>query len=212
MKVRDILKESNILVEAFSPYALEKAMDDKKLISIYYDSPHDTTNDKGWRRIEPFVLGRNKHGNDVIRAWQVGGSSDTPEGKLDDPLSKMPGWRMFRLDGIKNINIGGGDTIDKIRPKYNPDDKDMSVIYKYLDFGDNGEITMITKGKPSTEPVTKEPETEPKDTPTPSVTKPEVDTDRDNSVPDISDRIKDKPKWLQNLVNRFNKIVNRKNG
>lgn len=96
---------------------------------IYYAG--DNTVKKGWRTIEPYALGLHyKSGNVVLRALQVTRSvSDTPNGNGKDPYTALPnGWRMFRLDGIKDIKSGGGKFNPSKRREYNPDDKHMKEI------------------------------------------------------------------------------------
>ena len=113
---------------------ITQAINDKRLINIYYDD--DRTGLTGWRRVEPFAVGRNKYGNDVLRAWQEHGvSASYPPGKTHDPLTHVPGWRMFRLDKITNINTAGNDRFTEPKPKYNPADKDMATVYAAADFG-----------------------------------------------------------------------------
>ncbi len=144
---------------------------DKKLINIYYDDETGNPDGKGWRRIEPFCLGKNKFGNICVRAWQDHGvSASYPPGKdgrnggKRDPLTFVPGWRMFRVDKITNINTTGSDTFSSPRPKYNPQDKDMTEIYAAADFGTNtGGYTSYntppTAPTPATPaPVTNEPQ------------------------------------------------------
>jgi hypothetical protein len=131
------------------------SINDKKLINIYYDD--DRTGLKGWRRVEPFCVGKNTYGNDCLRAWQQHGVSATyPPGKTDDPLTHVPGWRMFRIDKITNINVTGNDTFNSPRPKYNPQDKDMVEIYAAVDFGTNpgGYTTYNPAPTAPTAPVT----------------------------------------------------------
>lgn len=117
------------------------AVKDRRLINIYYESPHDAGKDdypRGWRRIEPFCIGINNYDNTVLRAWELHGPSYSyPDGKPNDPLTHNPGWRMFRVDGITQINETGSERFTAPRPKYNPEDKDMKVIYAAANFGDN---------------------------------------------------------------------------
>lgn len=68
----------------------------------------------------------NISGNVVVRAWQVRGSSDTPE--------NQPGWRLFRLDKIRNSSPTN-DTFETPRPYFNPKgDKHMSQIFELAKF------------------------------------------------------------------------------
>lgn len=130
------------------------AINDKRLINIYYDD--DRTELTGWRRVEPFCVGINKYGNVCLRAWQEHGvSASYPPGKKNDPLTHIPGWRMFRLDKITNINTTGNDRFTAARPKYNPKDKDMTKIYAAADFGGNGFASYDTNPvSPTPTPIT----------------------------------------------------------
>lgn len=196
----------NILTEAVSRETLLKAMADRKRISIYYDSPYGTE-DKGWRRIEPYSYGLNNSGNMVIRAFQINGASDTPQGKPNDPLTKIPGWRMFRVDGIKNINFGGGDTFDEPREGYNPNDKDMKVIYYSVSFDAVGNPNDALSDDDFDKLGDKTSGVDTVDThddavnPTKLPVEPEGDDDN---------RLRDKPDWVKKFVQRFKELVNYK--
>jgi hypothetical protein len=115
---------------------IKKAIENRNTCMIFYQGDEDGVA-PGWRRIEPYVLGviSGKNGHIGIRAWLVGGTSGTPP-KPNDSLTRKPGWRMYRLDRIKNIVINKDDIfntkpsfIRTKRPKYNPNDKDMTTIY-----------------------------------------------------------------------------------
>jgi hypothetical protein len=107
------------------------AIKNKDVVFIYYAG--DDTVNKGYRTIEPFVLGRSKAGNLVLRAWQQAGATDSgnnPSRKNDE----IPGWRLFRLDGVtslvKTLRKFQTDPsyLNTNRPKYNPKDSQMSEI------------------------------------------------------------------------------------
>lgn len=115
-----------LLLETVKKSRIINSIKNRVVNLIYYEG--DSVNKPGYRRIEIFTFGVSKAGNPVIRAWQRGGVSDTPNGKPNDPLSRIPGWRMFRLDKIKSF----ANTIGRFepnKPKYNPEDKDMVTIY-----------------------------------------------------------------------------------
>lgn len=121
-----------VLNETVERNKIIKAIENKQKLTIYYIG--DKTISRGWRTIEPFCYGVNKKGNPCLRAWQERGVSDSyPPGKSKDPLTHVPGWRMFRIDGIKSLSVGW-DKFKEPRPKYNPDDKDMTTIYKAAEF------------------------------------------------------------------------------
>lgn len=129
LKLMDIY--NGLLLETVERNKIIDAIENRKVITILYDG--DETINKGLRDIEPFCYGINHHGNVCIRAWQIAGVSDTPQGKPHDPLTRIAGWRMFRVDRIHSF-IPTGDVFNEARPKYNPRDKDMTTIYKAVSF------------------------------------------------------------------------------
>src|ERR1700749_4173632 len=71
--------------------ALKNSIRHRWLLNIYYEG--DKENAPGRRWIEPYVWGLHvKSGNNVLRAWQYKGKTTTIQ----------PGWKMFRLDRIRN--------------------------------------------------------------------------------------------------------------
>jgi hypothetical protein len=119
------------LTEWVSRDNVYSAIQGKDVVFIYYAG--DGTVNKGYRTIEPFVLGRSKAGNLVLRAWQQGGATDSgnnPSRKNDE----IPGWRLFRLDGITSLvkTLRKFDTdatfLATNRPHYNPKDSQLSEI------------------------------------------------------------------------------------
>ena len=112
-----------LILEVASRSDVMDSIRNRSLCSIFYEG--DTVNTPGWRTIEPVCFGLSKTklggGNPVLRAWQREGASDTPD--------NMPGWRLFRLDRIRNFNQTL-DSFDKARPNYNPNgDKTMRTVY-----------------------------------------------------------------------------------
>ena len=199
IKLHDIYK--SIINEAtVSRDQLIKAIEDRKRISIYYDSPYGTE-DKGWRRIEPYCYGINKAGNMCLRAFQLNGASDTPNGNGKDPLTKIPGWRMFRIDGIHNINFGGGDTFDEPRVGYNENDKDMSIIYRSVSFYNDEELNPndVISDK-STDNLNKDKHSSKID-----INKEPIEYEGDDDK-----RLRNKPDWVKKFINRFKQLVNYK--
>ena len=124
MKLIQSLK-SLIIKEAVSRDTIADAIRNKKVITIFYAG--DQTINKGYREIEPVAFGpHNVSGNVVLRAWQVRGSSDTPE--------NQPGWRLFRLDKINNSSPTN-DTFETPRPYFNPKgDKHISQVFEIAKF------------------------------------------------------------------------------
>lgn len=77
----------------------------------------------GIRVIEPYALGVNGKGNNVVRAWLIMGVSKT--GRRNPRL--VPGWRLFRIDRIRSITT----SLEKFTvPKkgYNRNDKGMTQV------------------------------------------------------------------------------------
>lgn len=97
---------------------IEQAIKEKKVIRIKYkDGPVVLA---GHREIEPHAFGTATSGNEVVRAWLKEGVSKTG----DSGKSPMPGWRLFRLDRIKSVEIL--DEKFKTREGYNS--KDSRIV------------------------------------------------------------------------------------
>lgn len=108
------------------------AIQNKDVVFIYYSG--DETINRGYRTIEPFVLGVSTAGNMVLRAWQQAGATDSgsPSDRSND---QIPGWRLFKLDGITSMSR----TLRRFeapRPKYNPNDSQMTSIIAAVNFGE----------------------------------------------------------------------------
>jgi len=121
-----------LLTENVNSYDFVDAIKNHKVLYIYYAG--DDTVLKGYRTIEPHVIGVSTAGNTVLRAWQQAGASDSNKsikrpkrpGKDD-----MPGWRLFNVDFITASHDTGkrfSTEAGKLRPKYNPNDKQMTSI------------------------------------------------------------------------------------
>ena len=115
---------------------------------IYYKG--ESTKNVGWRLIEPYALGvHKKTGNIVLRAVQLTRTaSDTPDGKPNDRLTKLPnGWRMFRIDGIKDIKSGTGKFKPSKKPEYNIKDSDMKSVIVAVDKKNRASDNYLTNPK-----------------------------------------------------------------
>lgn len=106
----------HLITEGVSQNALTKAIQNHEWIRLYYNAENEEgENATGYRIVRPYVLGRNKSGNTVLRAWQ-----DNPKNswhfnnratrddsdKHDywtDSEGVKPGWRMFRVDRISSV-------------------------------------------------------------------------------------------------------------
>jgi hypothetical protein len=119
------------LNEFVSRNTVADAIQNKDVVFIYYSG--DETINRGYRTIEPFVLGVSTAGNVVLRAWQQNGATDTGNAPKR-PNDEIPGWRLFKLDGItsmaKTLRRFEADPayLATHRPNYNPQDKQMTQI------------------------------------------------------------------------------------
>lgn len=102
---------------------LQDAITNKFVINFYYKGERKGTVDDGYRYVEPYTLGVNKHGNTVLRGWLIKGISRS--GKIDPSL--VPGWRLFRVDRIEIVSPTL-QTFTSSRPGYNSEDKGMTEI------------------------------------------------------------------------------------
>jgi hypothetical protein len=87
------------------------AIRERKVIRFYYKG--------GYRFAEPHCYGASKEGNELLRAYQTGGYSES-----GNPV----GWKLLRLDEFSNLSITG-DSFAGPRPQYNPNDPAMASIY-----------------------------------------------------------------------------------
>jgi hypothetical protein len=172
-----------ILNESVSANIFVDAIENNKYLYIYYASPDTTL--KGYRIIKPFVIGKTKDGNTVVRAWQESGSSDSFSGLKNrrrnnheyqnhtDPKTKRttekPAWRLFRLDYItsalptgKHFSVAPEDIPDE----YNAADKQMT----------GGIIASVRVGGVTNNPETQTPNGSNIDKIEPVVTTPETQT------------------------------------
>ena len=87
------------------------AIDSRSVISFYYNG--------GIRVAEPFCHGSGKQGQDLLRAYQIDGYSES---------GNSVGWKLFRVDQMADV-----EKIDKqfsgSRPLYDPSDSAMRVIH-----------------------------------------------------------------------------------
>lgn len=129
---------------------IKKAIENKRVIQIHYAG--DETVNAGFRTIEPYLLGITSGttggGNVAVRAWQQAGDSDSANGIISNrwrarrtrhDRDNMPGWRLFRLDGIKRA-IPLTDKFAKngvFRDDYNPNDSAMKSIIVRVNRGDD---------------------------------------------------------------------------
>ncbi|MBN1279826.1 MAG: WYL domain-containing protein [Chlorobium sp.] len=91
---------------------LKRAIAEKKVVSVFFHG------EGGYRLIEPFLVGTTDTGIEALRAFQVGGFSNT---------FKTYGWKLFRVDCITSIDITD-ETFSPSRPDYNPDDPVIRTV------------------------------------------------------------------------------------
>lgn len=87
-----------------------EAIRSRSVLEIYYDG--------GTRIIEPHCHGTSTAGNEVLRAFQVSGYSNS--GRPHD-------WKLFVVSKIRNMNVRNQTFLEN-RPLYSPRDKNMSQI------------------------------------------------------------------------------------
>lgn len=125
----NIFKFRRLLTESVGKSLIINAIKNMEYLYLYYDG--DDLTSTGYRIIKPYICGINGKGNEVLRAWQIEGDSDSFKGKLNKwkgfhkgvrrvghefrpdaeirdtkgkPKKKdIPGWRMFNLDKIKSV-------------------------------------------------------------------------------------------------------------
>lgn len=87
------------------------AITQRRVMTITYDGG-------GARSIEPHCFGVSKKGNELLRAYQIGGDSE--EGNRVE-------WKLFSVDKITAATVTAQTF--RVRADYNPDDPAMDRIY-----------------------------------------------------------------------------------
>jgi len=101
---------------------INKAIDNKIRIKIFYRGDKNIA--AGQRTIEVYAYGLSSAGNQVMRAFQLAGDTQT----------EMPDWKLFRVDRISRW-VETTQRFDQPRPKFNPNgDRSMSTVYKIAKF------------------------------------------------------------------------------
>ena len=168
MEERKFIKEihktlkKQVLNEYVDKNLIKNAIENKRVIQIFYKG--DETQKAGYRTIEPYLLGvtdgTTGGGNVAVRAWQRAGDTDSGSGIISNrwrarkpnhnkfDRDKMPGWRLFRIDGIKQmIPLSTKFAKDgNLRPDYNPNDEGMTRIFARVNFGDEAPYDEFGKG------------------------------------------------------------------
>lgn len=101
---------------------INKAIDNKIRIKIFYRGDKNIA--AGQRTIEVYAYGLSSTGNQVMRAFQLAGDTQT----------EIPDWKLFRVDRISRW-VETNQRFDQPRPKFNPNgDRSMSTVYKIAKF------------------------------------------------------------------------------
>ena len=147
MRLLEDILNNILLTESVSEEEINDAMDNHKRIIINYHTKGEDNN-TGARVIEVYAYGLTKAGNPVLRAFQPYG----------DTTTRVPSWKFFRLDRIsewqptKQTFNRPADFYYKNIGKFNPNgDETMSVVYKIIDFNNQG-----TQNTFNSEPKTKQ--------------------------------------------------------
>ena len=91
-----------------------RAIQERRLLEFSYDG--------GPRVVEPHCHGVSTAGNDVLRAYQVGGVSSS---------GKPEGWRLFELGKMSGARQAE-ETFLGTRPDYDAADRAMSRVHCHL--------------------------------------------------------------------------------
>jgi hypothetical protein len=91
-----------------------QAINEKRLLDFRYDGHH--------RVIEPHAYGVNDKGHQILRCYQVGGSSES---------HKSPYWRIFLVSDIHGLQILS-QSFAGARTGYKRNDSAMIRIYAQL--------------------------------------------------------------------------------
>lgn len=125
--VQEIIK--SILTEEANIGQVADAIRQRKEVIIFYDT--DNEKGSGQRVIQPVAYGLSKAGNLVLRAFQPYGDTQT----------KVPHWKMFRLDKIKTWKTLWDKTFNEPPGQYNAEgefnkngDNSMSRVYLVANF------------------------------------------------------------------------------
>jgi hypothetical protein len=90
------------------------AINQKLVLEFYYDGM--------FRQVEAFCYGLGTSGNELLRAYQIGGYS-----KSGNPY----GWKLFEVNKMTFVTLSVTQHIG-IRYDYKPNDSAMQVIFAYI--------------------------------------------------------------------------------
>ena len=133
-----------LLTESVSPNEVEDAIDNHYRVIVNYHSKGEDKN-TGARVVEVYAYGLTKAGNPCFRGWQPYG----------DTTSKVPSWKLFRLDRVSAWKptdqkfTHPADFYYKNIGKFNESgDETMSVVYKVAKFGNEDEMPSTPEATP----------------------------------------------------------------
>ena len=87
------------------------AINERRELHFYYNG--------GYRTAEPYCYGISRKGNELLRAFQTGGYSES---------GNPENWKLFSVDKMDEITITTEEFLGD-RPEYKPDDSAMEDIY-----------------------------------------------------------------------------------
>jgi len=145
MKLLENILNKLLLKESVSVNDVEDAINNHKRVIINYRSKGEDSN-TGARVVEVYAYGLTKAGNPCIRCFQP----------MGDTTSRVPSWKLFRLDRIsawkptRQTFSRPADFFYKGLGEFNPNgDETMSVVYKIAQFNDNNNTEPAKDGEMS---------------------------------------------------------------
>lgn len=110
-----------LLLEAIPNYKVINAIKNKLSVRFYYEG--DKNEQKGNREGDIYAYGESTAGNPVIRVYQTRGVTST----------RIPEWKLFRVDKIRNIDYIG--EFEEPQSKFNANgDNSMQKVYNIVKF------------------------------------------------------------------------------
>lgn len=133
---KEILSEM-MLLEMVSPSDVVSAIDNHERIIVNYNTKGKNKN-TGARVVEVYAYGLTRSGMPCIRVFQPYG----------DTTTRVPNWKIFRLDRIMSWKPTGqkftkpADVYYHNIGNFNPDgDGTMSIVYKMIKFNDDNDMS-----------------------------------------------------------------------
>jgi len=147
----------HLLREAVGQDVIVDAINNHEWIYLYYNADNEEgKNASGYRTVRPYVLGTDKNGKTVLRAWQDNSKNSwhfankptRDDSKYHDYWidsgGEKPGWRMFRVDRITSIYPTG--------KKFNDANGLPMIPAGYHEGGDDNMSSIIAYISTKTEP------------------------------------------------------------